>query len=64
MIAQQKQINDKLLITAAFRAAMKMDEYLPTPSKCDHQFSEGFHQKMRILYEQMGWKYNPEVMEK
>ena len=64
MITQHTQINDKLLITATFRVATKMNECLPDPNECDHQFSERFYQKMRLLYEKMGWDYDPEIMEK
>ena len=27
-------------------------------------FSERFYQKMRLLYEEMGWNYDPAVMER
>lgn len=64
MIAQQTQMKNELLVSAALNAAMKMDERLPDPSKFDHQFSERFYQKMRLLYEQMGWEYAPSVMER
>ena len=29
-----------------------------------HPFSERFYQKMRLLYEEMGWNYDPAVMER
>ena len=64
MITQQTQANDELLISAVFCEAIKMTERLPVPSECDHQFSDRFYQKMRLLYEQMGWGYNPKVMER
>ena len=29
-----------------------------------HPFSKRFYQKMRLLYEEMGWNYDPAVMER
>ena len=29
-----------------------------------HPFSERFYQKMRLLYKEMGWNYDPTVMER
>ena len=64
MITQKTQANDELLISAAFCTALKMTERLPDTDECDYQFSDRFSQKMRFLYEQMGWDYDPTVMEK
>ena len=65
MIPRKNQLTDEMLAHVPSEYEKARLASLSDPSKYeDHQFSERFYQKMRLLYEKMGWKYNPGLMEK
>ena len=57
---QKEQIIIALLNAIISDIRTKQDEDLPDV----HPFSERFYQKMRLLYKEMGWNYDPAVMER
>ena len=42
-------LSEELLKQAAEELALAMNESLPKPEECQHQFSEEFERKMRLL---------------
>ena len=42
-------LSEELLKQAAEELALAMNESLPKPEQCQHQFSEEFERKMRLL---------------
>ena len=42
-------LSEELLKQAAEELALAMNESLPKPEECQHQFSEAFERKMQLL---------------
>lgn len=59
-MTQKEQLIIALLNAIISDIWIKQDEDLPDV----HHFSERFYQKMRCLYKEMGWNYDPAVMER
>lgn len=59
-MTQKEEIIEAWLNAVISDIWIKQDEDLPDV----HPFSERFYQKMRLLYEEMGWNYDPAVMER
>ena len=60
IMTQKEQIINTLLNAIISDIWTMKNEDLPDV----HHFSERFYQKMRLLYEEMGWNYDPAVMER
>lgn len=60
IMTQKEQLIIALLNAIISDIWIKQDEDLPDV----HHFSERFYQKMRLLYEEMAWNYDPTVMER
>ena len=59
-MTQKEQLIIALLNAIISDIWTKQNEDLPDV----HHFSNRFYQKMRLLYEEMGWNYDPAVMER
>ena len=59
-MTQKEQIIEAWLNAVISDIWIKQDEDLPDVPP----FSERFYQKMRRLYKEMGWNYDPTVMER